>query len=186
MPKNLSKIYQRTAFIILAIIISSLLNICLFAFQAKAAFAPMPPPKFNFVYNNDGNCVAEPMPEPIQSINRPATPMPQCCLAQNRYYNAVVNIANNKSAPTFSSLVILPANNPNFENNFTHYISRLAYPPPASLALASIVIREWNLINLPRQIILPETKLIRLNGAIWRGEPPNRIFFLRQPAEKKC
>lgn len=142
MAKNLSKIYQRTAFMILVIIISSLLNICLFAFQAKAAAAPIQPLKFNFTYDDDGNCVAEPMPEPAQSINHPAAPMPQCCLAQNRYYNAVVNTANDKSAPIFSSPVILPANNPNFENNFTHYISRLAYPPPASLALASIVIRE--------------------------------------------
>lgn len=126
----------------LVIIISGLLNICLFAFQAKAATAPMPTPKLNFAYDNDGNCVAEPMPEPSQTINRPAMPMPECCLAQNRHYNAVVNTVNDKSTPIFSNAIILSSNNLNPESNFTHDTARLIYPPPAALALASIVIRE--------------------------------------------
>ncbi|MDO8668482.1 MAG: hypothetical protein Q7K35_05350 [bacterium] len=142
MPKNITKIYQRTAFIILAIIISGLLNICLFTFQAKASTAPMPTPKLNFAYDNEGDCIAKPLPEPRETINRAAAPMPACCLAQNRNYNAVVNTANDKSTPAFTDLVMLPADNTYFENYSTNYTSRLAYPPPAGLALASIVIRE--------------------------------------------
>lgn len=125
---------------ILVIIISSLLNICLFAFQAKAA--SIQPPELNFAYDNDGDCVTEPMPESAQNINRPSAPMPECCLAQNRYYNAVVNTANNQSARTFTGLIISQSDTSNFENYSTHYIARLIYPPPMALALASIIIRE--------------------------------------------
>lgn len=140
MVKNLAKIYQRTAFIILVIIISSLLNICLFAFQAKAA--PIQSPKLNFVYDKDGNCAVEPTPEPTQNINRPAAPMPQCCLTQNRNFNTIVNTANDKSTPTFAGLIILQSDISNFENYSTHHTARLTYPPPEAPALASIVIRE--------------------------------------------
>jgi hypothetical protein len=140
MARNNSKIYRYTSLIILAIIISSLLNICLFTFGAKAA--PIQSPKLNFAYNNDGNCVAAPMPEPTEAINRPAAPMPECCLAQNRNFTAVVSVANDKSAPTFTGLAILPLDKLNPENNYTYYTSQLTYPPPAALALASIIIRE--------------------------------------------
>lgn len=141
MLKNISKIYQRTTFIILAIIISGLFNICLFAFQARATQL-IQPPQLNFVYDNSGNCIAEPMPEPAQTINYPSAPMPECCLARNRNFNAVVNTANDKSAPTFTSLIILPSANTNPENNYSYHTARLAYPPPAALALAATVIRE--------------------------------------------
>jgi len=149
MIKHISKIYQRAAFIMLVIIISGLLNICLFAFQVKAATAPIQPLKFNFAYDGAGNCVAEPIPEARPTINRPAAPMPECCLAQNRNFNTIINTANDKSAPTFTNLIISPFDAPNFKNNSTHYTSRLTYPPPEGLALASIVIREWSLINSP-------------------------------------
>lgn len=141
MPKNISKIYRRTALIILAIMVSGLLNVCMFALQTKAA-EPMPAPKFNFISDDSGNCTAEPMPEPMQSINRPTAPMPQCCLTQNRNFDAVVNTANDKSAPIFSGLIISPSTQANPENNSTHYTSRLTYPPPEALSLASTVIRE--------------------------------------------
>lgn len=141
MPKNTSKIYQRTAFILLAIMISGLLNICLFSLQAKAA-EPMPEPKFNFVSDESGNCLAEPMPEPTQNINLPSAPIPQCCLAQNRNFNAVVNTANDKSAPTFASLIILSSENLNQENNFTYNTSQIVFPPPEAPSLASTVVRE--------------------------------------------
>lgn len=141
MLKNISKIYQRTACIILAIIISGLLNICLFAFQARAT-QPMQSSQLNFAYDNGDNCITEPTPEPVQTINYPSTPMLECCLSRNRNFNAIINTANNKSAPTFTSLIILPSANTNPENNYSHHTSRLTYPPPAALALASTVIRE--------------------------------------------
>ena len=141
MLKKYSKIYQRTAFIILAIIISSLLNVCMFAFQAKAA-EPMPMPKINFISDADGNCVAEPLPAPLENINRPSAPMPECCLAQNRDYNTIVNTANDNIAPTFFGLIISPLADSNPENNSTQYTSRLTYPPPEARSLASTIIRE--------------------------------------------
>lgn len=140
MAENISKILKRTAFITLAIIISSLLNICLFSFQAKAA--PSQPPKLNFIYDNGGNCAAAPMPEPKESLNHPAAPMPECCLAQNRNFSAIVNAANDKTAPALTGPIILSQNDLRPENNLTHYTSRLAYPPPEALALASTIIRE--------------------------------------------
>ena len=141
MLKNNPKIYQRTATILLAIIISGLLNICMFSFQAKAA-QPIQQPKFNFVYNNGGNCIAEPMPEPTQSINYPAAPVPECCLAQNRNFDALVSTANDKTATAFTNPEIYPSDNLIPENNSTYYTSQNIYPPPATLALASTVIRE--------------------------------------------
>lgn len=140
MVKNLSKIYQRAAFMILVIIISGLLNICLFVFQAKAA--PLQSPRTNSAYDTDCSAAPMPMSEPVQSINRPAAPMPECCLAQNRNFNAVVKTATDQSAPAFSGLVISPSDNQSFKNNSTHYTARLIYPPPEAPALASIVIRE--------------------------------------------
>lgn len=141
MLKNISKIYQRTTFIILAVIISGLLNICLFAFQARLAQS-IEPPKLNFVYNNSVNCLTEPTPEPSQTINYPSTPMPECCLTRTRNFDALVNTANDKSVPVFASLTILSADNSNPKNNYSYHTARLAYPPPAALALAATVIRE--------------------------------------------
>lgn len=140
--QNQSKIYQRAAFLILVIIITGLLNICLFAWQAKTATAPMLMPKINFVYDNSGNYLAEPIPKPTQTINYPSVPMPECCLSRNRNFATIVNIANDKSTSVFTNLIILSSDTTNFENNSTHHTSRLAYPPPAALALASTIIRE--------------------------------------------
>ncbi len=140
MVKNLSKIYQQTALMILVVIISGLFNICLFAFQAKAA--SIQSPELNFAYDNSGNCVAEPISKPTQTINRPATPMPECCLAQNRYYNAVVSTAKDQSAGTFAGLTFSQSDISSFENHSSQYNARLAYPPPMAMALASTVIRE--------------------------------------------
>ena len=148
MAKNISKIYQRAAFIILAIIISGLLNICLFALQARAA-APLQAPPINFAYDDNyayGNdytdCLTEALPRPKENLNRPTAPMPQCCLTRNRNFDAVVNTANDKTAPTFTGPIILASGTPNPENNFTYHTSQNIYPPPAVLALASIIIRE--------------------------------------------
>lgn len=168
MAKNISKIYQRTAFIILVIIISGLFNICLFALQAKAAAPKLFAPKINFADNNyysdDEACATETTHGSKQSLNRPVAPMPQCCLAQNRYYNAVVNTANDQPTRTFVNLMISPINKPNFENNSTYYTSRLIHPPPAALALVSTVIREWSLIY-------PASRYRR------EGVPPDRRFL---------
>ena len=142
MAKSLSKIYQRTALVVLVIIISGLLNVCLFAFQAKAAVAQYQSPIFNFAYDSGDNCLSEPRPESSQNIHRPAAPIPQCCLTQNRNFNTVVNTANNQPAPSFAGLVISALANQNFENNSTHYTPRLTSSPPEALALAAIVIRE--------------------------------------------
>ena len=142
MAKNLSKIYRQTAFIILVIVVSGLLNICLFAFQVKAAAAQNQPPILNFAYDSGGDCAAQPMAEPAQSLNRPSAPLPKCCLAQNRNFNALVNTANDRSAPSFANLITSSFDNHSFENNSTHYTARLTYPPPEDLALASIIIRE--------------------------------------------
>lgn len=140
MQKSGFKIYRRASFTVLVIIISGLLNICLFSFQAKAA--PIQPLKFNFAYNHADACAAEPLPEPAQTFNYPSAPMPECCLTQNRNYNAVVNTTNNKSAPTFFGLIILPLDSSIPKNNFTYNTSQITFPPPAALALASTIIRE--------------------------------------------
>lgn len=145
MPKNISKIYKRSAFLILAVIISGLLNICSFAFQARA-IQSIPPPQLNFTYGNSdgnsGNCLTESMPEPAQTINYPAVPLPECCLTQNRNFNALINTANDNSAPVFTGPTILSTNNSKPKNNYSYHTSRLAYPPPSALAIASTVIRE--------------------------------------------
>jgi len=140
MLKNPVKIHGRTAAMLLAIIVSSLLNICLFTFQAKAA--PIQQPKLAFAYDDGGHCVIMPITEPEQTINRPTAPMPECCLARSRYYDAIINTANDKSAPAFSTPIILSANDFPLENNSAFYTARLTYPPPQAPALASIVIRE--------------------------------------------
>ncbi len=140
MLKKYSKIYQRAAFIILAIIISSLLNVCMFAFQAKAA--PMQLPKVNFAYAGGDTCTAEPMSAPLENLNRPSAPMPECCLAQNRNFDAVVNTANDKSAPAFSGLAMAASDSLKSQNNYTYYTSQIVFPPPAELAIISTVIRE--------------------------------------------
>ncbi|MDO8592748.1 MAG: hypothetical protein Q7R92_03185 [bacterium] len=139
MTHNLSKIFKRASLIILAIIISSLLNICLFSWQTNAA--PMPMPKINFASASGDTCAAQPLPEPLQNINSPAVPMPECCLAQNRNFDATINTANDKISGAFSGLIILSSNNLKFENNFVHNISQNIFPPPA-LSLATTVIRE--------------------------------------------
>lgn len=142
MPKNIAKIYRRSAFLILAIIISGLLNLCLFAFQTRLAQA-VESPKLNLAYSDNGDCLTEPTAnEPKQIIDYPSAPMPECCLAQNRNFDALVNTANDKSAPLFTGLAILSVNNLDAENNYSHHISLLTYPPPAALALASTVMRE--------------------------------------------
>ena len=146
MAKNISKIYRRASFIILVIIVSGLLNICLFSLQAKAA-APKPTaPKINFAndnyYGSDETCATEATHEPMQHINRPSAPMPECCLAQNRNFNAVVNAANDKSAPTFSGTIIAQSETTNLNFIPAYYTSQIVFPPPASLALASTIIRE--------------------------------------------
>jgi len=102
----------------------------------------MSKPEVNFAYDQNGNCLAQPMPEPTQAINRPAAPMPECCLARNRNFNAVVNTANDKTAPTFTNLIISASGTPNPENNFTYNSSQIIFPPPSTLAIASVVIRE--------------------------------------------
>src|SRR3989338_9092670 len=141
MIKNRSTISNRLALTLLVIMVSSLLNLCLFIMPTKAA-APTQPQKLDFAYNNDGACAAAPAPEPRQIMNRQAAPMPKCCLAQNRNFNAVVNTANDKSTPIFLSLIILQSNIYNFEDNSSIYASQLVHPPPALLALASTIIRE--------------------------------------------
>ncbi|MDP2708868.1 MAG: hypothetical protein Q8O93_02355 [bacterium] len=140
MEKNISKILTRTSLIILAITISGLLNICLFVLSAKAA--PMPEPAVNFATGNGDTCAAEPMPEPTQTINRPSAPMPECCLTQSHNFEAVVNTANDKTAPTFANAAIFISEIANPENNFSFNTSRNIYPPPAALALSSTIIRE--------------------------------------------
>ena len=139
MAKNNHKIYQAASVILLAIIISSLLNVCLFSLRAKAA--PLNQPKLAFAYGGGENCSTESMPMPTQTINRPIPPIPECCLTQNRNFNAVVNTANDKSAPVFTD-IITPSFNLSPENNRTHYTSQTIFPPPEALALAATVIRE--------------------------------------------
>jgi len=148
MQKNIPRIYRRAAFMILAVIISGLLNICLFALQARAA-APLQAPPINFAYDDNyayGNdytdCLAEALPRPKENLNRPTAPMPQCCLTRNRNFNAVINTANDKTAPTFTGLIFSASDAPNTENNFTYNTSQNIYPPPALLALTTTVIRE--------------------------------------------
>jgi len=68
--------------------------------------------------------------------------MPECCLARNRNFHAVVNTANDKTAPTFTNLIISASGTPNPENNFTYNSSQIIFPPPSTLAIASVVIRE--------------------------------------------
>lgn len=140
MINSISKIYRGTSLIILAIIISGLLNVCIFSLQAKAA--PMPMPKVNFAYSNGDSCVAEPMPMPTENLNYPAAPMPECCLQQNRSYNALVNTANDRTAPTYSAPIILSSDNLIAENNFSYNTSQIVFPPPEALSLASTVMRE--------------------------------------------
>lgn len=143
MLKNIFKIYQRTTFIILAIIISGLFNLCLFAFQARA-IQPAQTPQLNFTYDNSGNCITEPMPELAQTIGYPSAPMPmpECCLTQNRNFGALVNTANDKLAPAFTSLIISWPVKSYAENNLAYNIYQNIYPPPSALALASTIIRE--------------------------------------------
>ncbi len=142
MPKNISKIYRRSALMILTVVISGLLNVCLFALQAKAATPQVTAPKIHFAYNQNGACVEVAVPASAQSFNYPTAPMPECCLAQNRNFNATVNTANNKSTPTFTNLIISPAINSISENNSTYNTSKTTSPPPATLALISTIIRE--------------------------------------------
>lgn len=141
MSKNISKIYRRAAFIILAIIISGLLNVCLFVWQAKTAQL-IQPLKFNLAYDNSGNCLGQSGPEPAQAINYPPLPIPECCLTRNRNFNAVINAASDKSAPNFTSPVISWTETAAAENNFINNTSQNIYPPPAALAMASTVMRE--------------------------------------------
>lgn len=142
MPKNISKIYKHTAFFILVIIVSGLLNLCLFAFQTRLALISIKSPKFSLAYNDNGDCLIEPASESAQTINYPSAPMPECCLAQNRNFDALTNTANNKSTPISTGLAILLTNNSSQENNYSYNIARLTYPPPAALALASTIMRE--------------------------------------------
>jgi len=140
MLKNQSKIYQRSALMILVIIISGLFNICLFTFQVKAA--PIQSSKLNQVFFNDDGCLTATLPEPRQAIDRQSAPIPKCCLTQNRNFSAVINTIDNMPTPVFSALTIGPSDYLNHENNPTYYTSRLTYPPPGALALASTIIRE--------------------------------------------
>lgn len=140
MPKNISKIYKRASFIILAIVISGLFNVCLFSWQVKAA--PMPMPKINFAYANGDTCAAQPLPEPAQNIGHPSAPMPECCLAQNRNFDATINTANDKTEPAPDGQTVSAPNNLTAENSFACNASQIAFPPPAALALATTVIRE--------------------------------------------
>ena len=143
MPKNISKTYSRPALIMLLIIISGLLNICLFVWQAKMAEAAQLP-RLNSIYDyGDGaNCLDQARPEPEQTINYPSAPMPECCLRQNRNFSALVNTANDKSAPAFTSLIISWPEKSYAENNLAYNIHQNIYPPPSALTLASTVIRE--------------------------------------------
>ncbi|GEM_PF-5666689 len=140
MEKNISKILTRTSLIILAITISGLLNICLFVLSAKAA--SMPEPMVNFATGNGDTCAAEPEPLPIENFNRPAAPMPECCLTQSRNFNALVKTANDKTAPAFANATIFISEIANPKNNFASNTSQNIYPPPAALALITTIIRE--------------------------------------------
>ena len=140
MNKKISNFYKRTSFIILAIIISGLLNVCMFSLQAKAAAMPMP--IVNFANNSGNACVAEPVSAPTQTVNYPSAPIPECCLAQNRNFDAMVNTANDKTTTSSVNSIIYVSDNLNAENNYTYYTSQIVFPPPATLALASTVIRE--------------------------------------------
>ena len=141
MKITISKICERTSFILLAIIISGLLNVCMFNFKTVAAAQYLPAPEINS-FNNGETCDKELSPEPMENINRPTAPMPECCLAQNRNFNAVVNTDNNKTTPTFTNQVIFSSTNLNFENNSTHNTLGFIYSPPEALALISTIIRE--------------------------------------------
>ncbi len=142
MPKNISKIYRRSALMILTVVISGLLNVCLFALQAKAATPQVTAPKIHFAYNQNGACVEVAVPASAQSFNYPSAPMPQCCIAQNRNFDATVNTANDKTAPTFTGQLISPSAILNFKNNLAYNTSKTTSPPPATLALISTIIRE--------------------------------------------
>jgi len=114
----------------------------MFTLQLKATAPQLSAGQFNFLDNNNGEiCVMETAREPAQTVGRPSAPMPECCLAQNRNFNAIINTAN-ITAPTFTDSIISSSADLNFENNSTHNTSRFIHPPPALLALASTVIRE--------------------------------------------
>lgn len=142
MLKNISKISKHTTFFILAIIISGLLNFCLFAFQARATESIVEPLKFNLTYENSNDCLKESAPEPEQTVNYPSAPMPECCLRQNRNFGALVNTAIDKSAPDFTGPIISWPLKSYAENNLVYNTCQNIYPPPSALALASTVIRE--------------------------------------------
>lgn len=143
MLKNISKTCSRPALAMLLIIISSLLNICLFVWQVKTAEAAQLP-RLNSIYDyGEGvNCLDQDMPEPEQTINYPSMPMPECCLRQNRNFGALIKTANDKSAPAFTSLIISWPVKSYAENNLAYNIYKNIYPPPSALVLASTVIRE--------------------------------------------
>lgn len=141
MLKNISKISKHTTFFILAIIISGLLNFCLFAFQARATES-IKPLKLNLTYDISDNCLTKSVPEPEQTVNYPSAPMPECCLRQNRNFGALVNTAVDKSAPDFTGPIISWPLKSYAENNLVYNIYQNIYPPPSALALASTVIRE--------------------------------------------
>jgi hypothetical protein len=143
MRKNKAKNFRSTSSMILTIIIFSLLNICLFVspvIAAKPAYQPFNLSVFTHHVNGDV-CAMEPIAEPSQTISYPTAAMPECCLARNRNFNALINTNNDKKALTFIGYINLTPTEPILKNNFTYH-PRLTYPPPTALALASTVIRE--------------------------------------------
>ena len=143
MSKNNYKIYQLTSVIVLAIIISGLLNICLFAFRVKTATAaPIHKAAARASFSNGENCGGGYRSESGRIISRSAAGLPQCCLEKNRNFQAIVGTANNLTAPVFYGPPAYSTDILNPEKNITDYSLRIAYPPPAALALASTIIRE--------------------------------------------
>jgi len=141
MRKKNYKIYGRVAFILLAIMVSGLLNIYLLVLPANAA-QPIQPINCHFAFDGGEPCADEYQPESNHSINYPSAPIPECCLTQYRYYDAIINTDNDR--PNIISVVLPLAQSDKLkpENNSTYNTSRLTYPPPETLALAATVIRE--------------------------------------------
>lgn len=138
MLKNQSKINQRLALIILAVMAAGLLNVCLVALQAKTAKAA---PASKFFYNSN-TCALEEIPAGQQTVNRPDAPMPSCCLERSNYYTAIIKTDNNKQIPFSLIAAVSPASHLNLNNQTSNKIAVLIHPPPALRALATTVIRE--------------------------------------------
>lgn len=141
MPKNISKIYRLAVFMVLIVAVSSLLNIFLLVLHAEAT-QPIQSVRCHFANNGGEPCAGEYQPESNHSINYPEASIPECCLIQSRYYDAIINTDNDRPAANYTVFSAAQSEKTNPENNSSYDTSRLTYPPPAALALASTVIRE--------------------------------------------